>query len=149
VVKLGITSENLQEIYSDPYISVVAHDDRPFEPITHQLVKYVSAFMDGEFMGAFMVVQFSKTEIEIHSLLKKSAIKYSRLLGNEVIHFVFNMYKPLRITAHIIGGLNKAMNYVEKLGFSLEGIRRDGCVKNSKTTDIYTYGLTKKQWEKR
>ncbi len=149
MVSFGISDKNLQDIYSDSYISIVAHDNRQFEPIKHPLAKYVSAFKDGEFMGAFLIILFSKTEIEIHSLLKKSSLKYSRVLGEEVIDLVFNTYKPLRITANIIDGLEKAKNYVKKLGFSLEGIRKDACKKDREIVDVYMYGLTKKQWSQK
>ncbi len=146
MVSLGISEENLREIYTDSYISVVAHDNRPFAPIHHDLVKYVSAFVDGRFMGAFMIVLFSKTEIEIHSLLKKTSIKHSRVLGKEVINFVFNTYSNLRLTAYIIDGLYKAMSFVKKLGFELEGIKKDSCLKNGNITDIHMFGLTRKKW---
>lgn len=147
MVELGISDENLKEIYSDEYISVVEHDGRPFSPIKHELVKYISAFTDGKFMGAFMIVLFNKTEIEIHSLLKKTSLKYSRVLGKEVIDFIFINYSIKRITAYIMDGLYKPMSFVKKLGFELEGIKRDACTKYGKTKDIYMFGLTRKEWE--
>lgn len=149
MVSLGISKNNLLDIYSDSYISKVSHDNKSFEPIEHPLVKYISAFVDGIFAGAFMIVHFSKTEIEIHSLLKKQFIKYSRKLGKEVIDFIFYTYDNLRLTAYIIDGLEMAKNYVIKLGFSLEGIRKDGCVKDNKIKNIYIYGLTRKEWSKK
>lgn len=147
MVKLGITKEHLDEIYSDKYISVIEHDNRPFAPIEHNLVKYISAFDNGVFMGAFMIILFNNIEIEIHSLLKKTSIKKSRSLGKEAIDFVFNKYGNLRLTAYIIDGLYKPMNFVKKLGFDLEGIKKDNCLKNGMPTDVHIFGLTRKKWE--
>ena len=146
MVSFGISEENLQDIYSDNYISKASHDDRPFEPVHHDLVKYISAFIDGKFMGAFMIVLFSKTEIEVHSLLKKTSIKYSRELGKESISLVFSTYDNLRLTAQIIDGMYKPMSFIKKLGFELEGIRKDACMKDNKITNIHMFGLTRKKW---
>jgi len=146
VVKLGITKENLTSLYQDTYIQQASHDNKSFEPIDHPLVKYASVYDKNNFLGAFLIVLFSKTEIEIHALLKKSSLYFSRQAGLEIIDFVFKEYNPLRITANIIGNLSKAQNYVEKLGFCLEGVRRDACVKDGKNTNINVYGLTQKEW---
>jgi len=146
LVSIGISDKNLQDIYQDSYISKVSHDNKPFESIDHPLVKYITASINGRFAGAFMIILFSKTEIEIHSLLKKQFIKYSRQLGKEVIDYIFSFYNPQRLTAPIIDGLNTAKNYVVKLGFTLEGIRRDACSKDNRMKDIYIYGLTRREW---
>ena len=146
MVSFGISEENLQDIYSDNYISKASHDNRPFEPVRHELVKYISAFIDGKFMGAFMIILFSKTEIEVHSLLKKTSIKYSRELGKEAIELIFKTYDNLRLTAYILDGLYKPMSYVKKIGFELEGIKKDACMKDNKITDIHMFGLTRKKW---
>ncbi len=146
MVSIGISDKNLQDIYQDSYISKVSYDNKPFEPIDHPLVKYITASIDGRFAGAFMIILFSKTEIEIHSLLKKQFVEHSRQLGREVIDFVFSFYNPQRLTAYIIDGLNTAKNYVIKLGFTLEGIRRDACIKDNRMKNIYIYGLTRREW---
>lgn len=148
MVCLGVSEENLKSLYEDSYIQQASHDNKPFEPIIHPLVKYASVFDNDTFLGAFMIVFFSKTEIEIHALLRKSSLYFSKQAGKEIIDFIFNEIKPLRITANIICSLKKAQNYVLKLGFKLEGIREDGCIKDGNIENINMYGLTYKNWSR-
>lgn len=147
VVIEGITQEHLQEVYSDSYITKVGHDGRAAAPIDHPLVTYLTATVGGKFMGAFMAIRFSSTEIELHSLLKKSAILHSRELGRAFLAWAF-AHPILRVTAYIIEGLESAKNYCLKLGMTLEGFRRDACLQNGKIKGVYVLGMTRTEWSK-
>ena len=141
----GITKEHLEEIYSDPYITKIGHDHRPAAPIEHPLVTYLSAWIDGKFAGAFMAIQFTAIELELHALLKKSSIFYSRDLARKFLEWAFE--KPiLRVTAYIIDGLDSAKNFCLKLGFHYEGRRRNACVQNGSAKDIHVLGMTREDW---
>lgn len=143
----GITEERLAALYADPYIRRVAHDHRAAEPIVHPRVQYLSAWVGGAFAGAFIAVRVSPVEIEAHSLLKRSALKESRALGKLFLRWAFAHASVLRVTAYVMGGCEKARNYVLKLGFRLEGVRRHACVRNGVPTDVYILGFLRgDQW---
>lgn len=146
MISVGISDENLQDIYSDPYIKNIAHDNMIFAPVIHPLAFYISAWVDNVFAGSFLIIRFSKTEIEAHSLLKKEFIPYSRELGKETLRWLFNQEDTLRVTTFIPSYLKSAMNYVKKIGFKEEGIKRDATTKDGKITDIHLFGITKNDW---
>ena len=106
----------------------------------------MSTWVNGVYAGAFLMIRFSKTEMEAHSLLKKEFIKHSRELGKEALEWIFNQENILRVTTHIPDYLNLAMNYVKKIGFKEEGIKRDATTKDGKITNIHLFGITKKDW---
>lgn len=144
----GITQEHLQEVYSDSYIARVGHDHRPAAPVHHHLVTYLTATVDGKFAGAFMAIQQTSVELELHSLLKKSALPHSRSLGQEFLKWAFESRPILRVTAYIIEGLESAKNFCIKLGMKLEGFRRDVCVQNGIVKGVYILGMTRQDWRK-
>jgi hypothetical protein len=145
VVTEGITKGHLLEVYSDPYITKIEHDHRPAAHIDHPAVTYLSAWIGSTFAGAFMAVRFSPIEIELHALLKRSAIKHSRALGNACLQWAFS--QPIqRVTAYIIEGLEAAKNYCIKLGFKEEGRRRSACVQGGIVKDVYVLGMTRLDW---
>jgi hypothetical protein len=86
----GITPEQLAEVYADPYIQRLSHDYYDAAPITHPLVTYLSAWVDGDFAGAFMAIEYSDTETELHSLLLRRALKSSRPLGQACINWAIS-----------------------------------------------------------
>ena len=147
VVTEGITKDHILEVYSDPYITKIGHDYRPASHIAHPAVTYLSAWIGGTFSGAFMAVRFSPIEIELHALLKRSALKHSRALGHACLEWAFSQ-PILRVTAYIIEGLESAKNYCLKLGMTLEGFRRDACIQSGQIKGVYILGMTRTDWSK-
>ena len=141
-----ITRDQLEKVYKDPYIQKIGYDDRPPGIIENPYVQYLGAYKNDTFMGAFMAIRYSLYEYELHSLLLKRALKYSRELGMEFIEWAFTDKNVMRVTAYIIEGLEKAVNYCIKLGFKKEGIRRDACRVNDKPRSVYILGLTRSDW---
>jgi len=146
MVTVGITEQHLMEVYTDPYITKVGHDNRPAAPIQHPNVTYLSAWVDGKFAGAFMAIKFSSLEIEWHSFLKKTSIPYSRSLGKSFLDWAFTANPIERVTAYIIQGLETAKNYGLRLGMKYEGCRRNACIQNGVLKDIYILGITREEW---
>jgi hypothetical protein len=142
----GITDAQLNEIYQDRYIQRVGYDDRPASPVIHPLAMYFSTFVNSVFSGAFLLIEYSEREIEIHGLLLKKAIKHSRELSRMMIDMIFTNPEVLRVTAYVIQGLESARNTCLKLGFQLEGIKRSVCLRNGKPTDLYVLGLLRQDW---
>ena len=137
--------DRLQALYADPYISRIGHDDRAAAPITHPQVVYLSAWVGERFAGAFMAV-CGRRDFELHALLRRDALPWSRQLGRACLAWAFS--KPIdRVTAWVIGSLREAMNYCRKLGFTLEGVRRNACKQNGKPYDVFMLGLLRAEWE--
>lgn len=146
-VSVGITDEHLQQVYSDPRIAKVGHDHRPAAPVIHPAATYLSAWIGDQFAGAFLAIRYSPVEIELHSLLLRSAVTRSRDLGAACIDWAFS-HPILRVTAYVIDGLESARNFCLKLGFREEGRRRMACVQGGNPKDIHILGITRGEWSK-
>jgi len=144
----NVTSEMIEETYSDKYIlSCIEYDYGTPSYINHPLAKYYSAWYKEEFLGLILCVRYNKYEIEMHSLLKKESIQYSREIGKLIIEEMFSDKDVLRITAPVQGNLKSTMNFLEKIGFVKEGIKKDAIIKKEIVTDMHIYGITKTQWK--
>lgn len=142
----GITEENLHALYADPFMARIGDDGMGVEPIYHPLVKYLSAFVDGEFVGAYLVIEFSHTEYEAHSLLQKKATRYSRRIGRLLIEWTFAHDDINRLTGYVREGLQSAVNHCLKMGFKYEGFRRDALLVNGEPKGIHVLGITRRDW---
>ena len=146
-VELGVPKSILIDLYSDPYISRVGHDHRPAKPIEHDLVFYLAAKIDGVYVGAFLCVLQTKVDCHIHSLLKKSALKKSRILCRKAIRWVFENMPVSRVSSPVIEGFEKAMNLCKKIGMNYEGCLKDACVVEGVLKDIHLMGITRRGFE--
>jgi hypothetical protein len=145
----GIAKKHLHDVYSDAYIiSKVGHDNRPSAPISHPLVTYLTATVDGAFAGAFMAIQKNACDLEMHALLKRDAVLHSRELGRAAIHWGFEHHDVLRISAPVIEGLESARNYCLRLGMTQEGFMRDVCTQDGIIKGIYLLAITRRDWGK-
>lgn len=145
----GISDEDMQSLYADPFISRIGDDACPAQPIHHPLVTYLSARIDGEFAGAYICVKFTDQEFELHSLLMKKATRYSRRLGDLVLRWAFSHPAVLRVTGYIRDGIPTAINHCLKMGFEYEGFRREALLVNGEPKGIHILGLTRKEWSKK
>lgn len=139
----------IDSLYADPYIARVGHDDRPAARINHPAVKYLGAYMDGKLLGAFLVIESGFVEIDVHALLSRAALPYSRIFGDLFLCRAFNDPAIARVTAYVMDGLAAARNYCLKLGFKNEGYRRNACRKSGALIGVYVLGMTRTDWEKK
>lgn len=142
-----VTSDQLETVYNDPYIQAIGDDDYLFEPVDHPLVRYYGAMAADVFCGVFMVIRFSRYEVEIHSLLFKRYVHCSRQFGQMIIKRCFEIPEILRLTAWVFADLKTAANYVKKLGFVYEGTKRNAVEKGGKPCDSVLFGLTRERFE--
>jgi hypothetical protein len=138
----------LAALYRDPYISRVGHDHRPAEPLQHPAVRYLGARVDGELVGAFLIIESGFIEVDVHALLTRRALPHSRALGRLCLGQAFADPSIERITAYVIEGLTKARNYCLKLGFQAEGFRRNACQQKGRLVGVHVLGMTRNEWEK-
>jgi hypothetical protein len=138
----------LASLYRDPYISRIGHDHRPAEPLQHPAVRYLGARVDGELVGAFLIIESGFIEVDVHALLSEYAMPHSRALGRLCLDHIFADPAIQRVTAYVIEGLTTARNYCLKLGFQFEGIRRNACQQNGRLLGVHILGMTRNDWEK-
>lgn len=144
----GISAEHLQQVYSDPRMQRVGHDHRQVGPVNHPLATYLSAWINGKFVGAFLAIRTSMVEIDLHALLLKSAVKQSRDLCRLAFDWSFGHPGMLRVTGYVIDGLDSALNYCRKVGMQYEGCRRHACTQNGVPRDVHILGITRQDWIK-
>ena len=138
----------LAPLFLDPYIARVGHDDRPAEMIAHPHVYYLGARIDGDLVGAFMIVESGFIEVDVHAMLTRRALKHSRALGRLCLAQAFANPAIERVTAYVIEGLTAARNYCLKLGFQFEGYRRNACRQGGHLLGVHILGMTRNDWEK-
>lgn len=138
----------LAPLFLDPYIARVGHDDRPAAPIEHPHVHYLGARVDGDLVGAFMLIESGFVEVDVHALLTRRALPHSRALGRLCLTQAFANPAIERVTAYVIEGLTAARNYCLKLGFQVEGLRRNACRQNGRLLGVHVLGITRNEWEK-
>lgn len=138
----------LAPLFLDPYIARVGHDDRPAALIEHPHVHYLGARVDGELVGAFMIIESGFVEVDVHALLTRRALPHSRALGRLCLAHAFANPTIQRVTAYVIEGLSAARNYCLKLGFQPEGYRRDACRQHGHLLGVHILGMTRNDWEK-
>jgi hypothetical protein len=138
----------LAPLFLDPYIARVGHDDRPAAPIEHPHVHYLGARVDGDLVGAFMVIESGFIEVDVHALLARRALLHSREFGRLCLAHIFANPVIERVTAYVIDGLTAARNYCLKLGFQIEGLRRNACRQNGRLLGVHVLGITRNEWEK-
>lgn len=136
----------LSELYADPYIARVGHDHRPASPIDHPDASYLGAYVRNRLVGAFLVIESSWVELDLHALLTRKALPYCRELGRMCLDWCFSRQDLQRVTAYILEGLESAKNYCLKLGFVVEGFRRNVCLKNGQPIGIHILGMTREDW---
>ena len=137
----------VQRLCSDPYIARAGHDHRPLSAIDHPDVHYLAATLDGEIVGAFCVIDSGFVERDVHALLQRRALPWSRDLGRLCIAWCFSAPWVQRLTAQIIEGLEAARNYCVRLGFRVEGFKRDACQVGGRIVGVHVLGLTRSEWE--
>lgn len=137
--------DEVARLCADPYIARVGHDDRPAAPIDHPDVTYLSARVDGRPVGAFMIIE-GYAERDVHALLTREALPWCRELGRACLAWCFENPSILRVTAQVIEGLESAKNYCLRLGFKLEGFKRDACRHAGRVVGVYMLGMTRKDW---
>lgn len=149
MVEISITDDvpmdELRALYRDPYIARVGHDHRMASPIDHERATYYAAYVDEEFAGAFLAIRQTQIELDVHALLKRRYIEFSREFGHGFISVCFEDPEIERLTAKVIDGLTGALNYCLKIGFTYEGAMRKACYQGGVAKDVHILGLLREE----
>jgi hypothetical protein len=137
----------IDAVCRDPYISErVRHDHREPGFIDNPYCHYFGAFVDDELVGVFLAIESGDVEWDVHAYLKREAVLHSRVLGLMFLALIFAKKPVNRVTAYILQGLDSAMNYVRKLGFVHEGVRRGALMRDGELIDVHIFGLTRGEY---
>jgi RimJ/RimL family protein N-acetyltransferase len=117
-------------------------------PYDDEFYTYLSAFVDGEFVGIFVARRLDMITAEVHSLLLAKGLRYSRKLGILFRDWVFTYMPVARMESRVLEPSKKALNYDKRMGASVEGFMKDSALKNGKLVGTYIVGLTRADWEK-
>lgn len=137
----------LAKLYKDPWISKVGHDHRPAAPVIHPAASYLGAYVSGNLVGAFLVIKSEAIGLELHALLTRKALPWCRQLGRLCLDYAFAKPHIQRVTALVIEGLESARNYCLKLGFKLEGFKRNCAQVGGVLVGVYMLGMTRAEWK--
>jgi hypothetical protein len=142
-------AEEVNSIYNaDGIAARVGHDHRKAEYIAHPAVRYFGAYVEGKLVGAFVRIESTWVEVEVHAALTRAAIAHSRTLGREFIALMFSDPAIHKLSAPVFEGLESAANYCKRLGFKTEGFRRDCFMRGGKLVGAHMLGLTRRDYER-
>lgn len=145
-IKLLDDQAALNALYADPWISKVGHDHRPASPIIHPAARYLGAYVHGKLVGAFLVIESGFIELDLHALLTRRAVAWSRQLGRLCLDYAFSLPHIQRVTANVLEGLESARNYCLKLGFKYEGFKRNVAQRGGQLIGLHVLGMTRAEW---
>ena len=143
----GVTPEHFTEVYSDAYATSGMSDLCDIPPYDDEFYTYLSAFVDGEFVGIFVARRLDMITAEVHVLLKREGVKHSRVLGRMFREWVFTYIPVVRLVSMVLETSKKALNYDKRMGMSVEGFMKDSALKNGELVGMYIVGLTRADWE--
>lgn len=147
ILEPGITEDNLSVLYQDGRIQDrISTDLRPASVIDHPLVNYLSVFDDGEFVGAYLVIDFSPYEKEVHMHLMKKGMRASRESSRLVANRIFTDQHIQRITVWVSSGIPTVVNHCVNMGFVVEGVKRSAIMAGGELLDLVLLGLTREDW---
>lgn len=133
--------ELVNSFYADNFIyNGVKRDgvQTGFRP--HPAIHYLLCSIDGEKAGFFIAVESSKIDWEMHACLMKWATPNSRKLAQMAIDWVWAR-GPIRITVPVVA--RSTVNFCKRLGFEIEGVRRNGAMIGGTLHDVTFLGLLK------
>ena len=107
---------------------------------SHPAIKYLLCKVDGRSVGFFVVAAGSAIDWEAHVCLSKLAIPYGRQFGSMVIEWIWKQ-GAIRITVPTIK--TSTVNFCKRLGFDVEGVRRNGAMIDGTLHDVTFLGLLK------
>jgi hypothetical protein len=135
------TEDELKDVYSDKYIISSFCDYDIKEPIIDKSIVYYSAYVNNDFVGCFVEVMKSPFDSELHSLLKKKALRYSRKLALSFINMIFQSRNVFRVSTTVIHSLKTVINFCIKIGFVIDGLKQNANIKNGQIQNVLQFRI--------
>lgn len=129
-------------IYANDFIKNRIHQDGlSLRYIEDPSIRYLKASIDGEDCG-FFLTRVGMPDFEAHVCLLPRATLQSRQLGHLFIAWCFS-HGAHRLTAPVSSMNRSVVNYCKRLGFEIEGIKKEAINSNGVFYDEFIMGLTK------
>lgn len=133
--------ELVNSFYADNFIyNGVKRDGIKTGFVAHPDIHYLLCRVDGKPAGFFIAAASCDIDWEMHACLMKWATPYSRTLAQMAIDWVWER-GPIRITVPVIS--RSTVNFCKRLGFEIEGVRRNGAMIDGTLHDVTFLGLLK------
>ena len=133
--------ELINSFYADKFIyNGVKRDGVQTGFREHPAIHYLLCSIDGKKAGFFIAVESSEIDWEMHACLMKWATPHSRTLAQMAIDWVWER-GPIRITVPVVS--RSTVNFCKRLGFEIEGVRRNGAMIDGMLRDVTFLGLLK------
>lgn len=137
----------INAVLEDAWIAPkLRRDDGPAGYVDHPLLTYYGAYVDGQLAGVFTKIAYTRWENEVHIAILRTHIRFARELSQLFLSVIFANPNAMRATAHVCGHLTSAVNFVRKIGFHKEGVRRNAYTINGAAHNIVTLGMTREDW---
>jgi hypothetical protein len=141
---------SIEETYDDELINSFYADNFIYNGVkrdgvqtgfrSHPAIHYLLCAIDGKTAGFFIAVESSEIDWEMHACLMKWATPHSRSLAQMAINWVWAR-GPIRITVPVVA--RSTVNFCKRLGFEIEGVRRNGAMIDGTLHDVTFLGLLK------
>lgn len=133
--------ELINSFYADKFIyNGVKRDGVQTGFRSNPAIHYLLCSIDGKKAGFFIAVESSEIDWEMHACLMKWATPHSRSLAQMAINWVW-AHDPIRITVPVVA--RSTVNFCKRLGFEIEGVRRNGAIIDGTLHDVTFLGLLK------
>lgn len=139
----------VNSVFKHPQIApLIAHDYREPGFILHPAARYLAARVGDALAGCFLLIDTDDLEVEMHAAILPAYVAHSRTLGRACLAHIFRDPRVQRVSAPVMADLPTARNYGLKLGFRIEGTRRNACQKRGRLIDVHALAITRQDWER-
>lgn len=146
-IREGLDLESLAFIYMQPEIKKTGYDGNPAYPVFGENCTYLGCFVNEDLLGAYLMVRCSDYEFDVHSLILDRGLYFSRHFCELMLEWTFRHTQILRLSGYVVEDLLTMRNHAMKMGFELEGFRRDALMIDGKPKGLHVLGITRKDWE--
>jgi len=136
----AISGENAFQLLDDELKSRILQDGVSLTIMPNDFV-YIGCFKGRNPAGFISLKKVTKTTIEIHINIQKKYRGYARIFSNQVLDNLFKDPLINRIESNIPIIYPDVIKFVQKLGFIIEGEKRESFLKDGNLHNLITIGL--------
>ena len=130
------------------------HTAGKFEPFFYILINPGSTWLEiydtteDKPLGVIMATKIIHGyDSECHFAVWNGKARGKEDLFRESMKWIFDQYELRRLSAHVIGFQRGVIRFVERMGFTHEGEKREAVMKDDKWFGLVLYGLTLGEFE--
>lgn len=131
----------IRALYDDPFVQDRYADSSYYGFVNDPRVFYLVGFLGEKPAMCAMCIHKSVNELEVHLCIPSGyrfeSVEFSEL----VIEWVFNNHPCHRIKTSVMCIYPSVLNFVRKLGFTLDGREREAVCRNGEFIDMWVLSL--------